>query len=192
MPDDIAQLVARHPLLEGLPGDIAALVAGCAHNVAFEAGHLILAEGGVADSLYLLRRGRVSLEVHDPGRGRLVVETIGAGKVLGWSWLFPPYVWQFDARVIEPVGAISVDGACLRAKAEQDPAFGYELMKRFGAVMLERLQAARVRLFDLYGTAGPSTQAPATSGDEEHAGHDAGSPTATKGGDLPRGDRVAP
>ncbi|MGA2209453.1 MAG: cyclic nucleotide-binding domain-containing protein [Acidimicrobiales bacterium] len=191
MPDDIAQLVARHPLLEGLPGDIAALVAGCAHNVAFEAGHLMLAEGGEADSLYLLRRGRVALEVHDPGRGRLVIETIGAGKVVGWSWLFPPYVWQFDARAIDAVGAISVDGACLRAKAEQDPAFGYELMKRFGAVMLERLQAARVRLLDLYGTAGPSTNALATSGDDEGAGSEVGSGTAGKGGDLPRGERVA-
>jgi CRP/FNR family cyclic AMP-dependent transcriptional regulator len=152
MTEDIAALVAHHPLLAGLPGDTIDRVAGCARNVAVDTGTLLLAEGTPADTLYLLRRGRVALEVHGPGRGRLVVETLGPGHAVGWSWLFPPYRWHFDARAMEPVGAVAVDGACLRAKAEEDPAFGYELMKRVGAVMLERLQATRMRLLDLYGS----------------------------------------
>lgn len=149
--DTIADLVATHPLLAGLPGDGVELVAGCARNVAYSAGETMFVEGGDASTLFLIRRGRVSIEVHAPGRGQIVVETVFAGSVVGWSWLIPPYRWHFDARAVEPVGAIAVDGACLRDKAETDPAFGYELMKRFAAVMVERLQAAQVRLLDLYG-----------------------------------------
>lgn len=131
------------------------LVAGCAKNVAFAAGQLILAEGEPADTLYLVRRGRVALEVHAPGSGAIVIETLGSGQVVGWSWLFPPYLWQFDARAVDPVGALAVDAMCLRSKAEADPRFGYELMKRLASVVLDRLQAARMRLLDLYALGAP-------------------------------------
>lgn len=151
MPESIARLVANHPLLSGLPGDTVELVAGCARNMAFEPGELLLVEGEPADTLYLLRRGRVTLEVRSPGRGAMVLDTLTPGQVLGWSWLFPPYRWSFDARALDRVGALSVDATCLREKAEADPAFGYELMKRLGAVILERLQRTRLRLLDLYG-----------------------------------------
>lgn len=150
MTEKIAELVSRHPLLAGLPGDVVDLVTGCARNVAFTTGDLLLAEGEAADTLYLLRRGRVAIEVHQPGRGAMVVETVGPGDPLGWSWLFPPYRCHFDARALEPVGAIAVDAACLRGKAESDPAFGYALMTRVSAVILDRLQATRIRLLDLY------------------------------------------
>jgi len=154
MTESIAELVAGHPLLAGLPGDAVALVAGCARNVAVETGTLILEEGSPADTLYLLRRGRVALELHAPGRGHITVETVGPGDPVGWSWLFPPYRCHFDARSLEPVGAIAVDAACLRAKADADPAFGYALMQRVSSVILDRLQATRLRLLDLYGTDG--------------------------------------
>ena len=151
MIEDIAALVAHHPLLAGLPGDTIDHVAGCARNVAFDTGQLLLSEGQAADTLYLVRRGRVAIEIHGPGHGSLWVETLGPGDTLGWSWLFPPYRWRFDARALEPVGAVAVDGTCLRDKADADPVFGYELMKRVAAVTIERLQATRIRLLDLYG-----------------------------------------
>ncbi len=150
MPTTIAALVAAHPLFAGLPGDTAELVAGCSHNVAFDAGELLFAEGSAANTLYLLRRGRVELEVSAPGAGTLVVATLEANDVVGWSWLFPPYRWHFDARALQPVGAIAVDGACLRGKADADPAFGYELVKRLTAVILDRLQSTRLALLDVY------------------------------------------
>jgi len=149
--EQIAELVSHHPLLAGLPGDIVDLVAGCAQNVAFNSGELLLAEGEPADTLYLLRRGHVALELHAADRGAMVIETVGPGSPVGWSWLFPPYRSHFDARAMVDVGAIAVDAACLRQKAEADPAFGYELMKRVSAVILDRLQAARLRLLDIYG-----------------------------------------
>jgi CRP-like cAMP-binding protein len=127
------------------------LVAGCAQNVAVNPGQLLLAEGEPANSMYLLRRGRVAIEVHAPGREPIVIETLGPGDVVGWSCLFPPFLWQFDVRATSPVGAISVDAVCLRSKAEAEPDFGYALMKRLASIMFDRLQAARMRLLDLYG-----------------------------------------
>jgi CRP/FNR family cyclic AMP-dependent transcriptional regulator len=147
----IAELVASHPLLAGLPGDAVAQVAGCARNVAYGPGDLLLAEGDQADTLFLVRRGRVAIEIHAPGRGSIVVETVGPGAVVGWSWLFPPFRWQFDARAVTPVGVVAVDAACLRAKADADDALGHQLVTRVAAVLLERLQATRIRLLDLYG-----------------------------------------
>lgn len=150
-PEDIAALVASHPLLAGLPGNMADHITGCARNVAMRPGEYLVVEGEAANTLYLLRRGQVSLEVRTAGRPPLVIETLGAGAAVGWSWLFPPYRWQFDACATEPVGAIAVDALCLRSKAEADPVFGYELIKRFASVMLSRLDAAQSRLTDLYG-----------------------------------------
>ncbi len=152
MTTSLAELVSTHPLLAGLPGDAVASVAGCAQNVSFGSGDLLLAEGDPADTLYLLRRGRVAIEVHSPERGPIVIETLGPGATVGWSWLVPPYRWHFDARAVDGVGAVAIDGACLREKADADPSLGYELMKRVVAVLLARLQATRLRLLDLYGT----------------------------------------
>jgi CRP-like cAMP-binding protein len=149
---EIAQLVADHPLLAGLPGGAVAQVAGCARNEAFAPGALLVREGGAADSLYLVRRGHVAIEVHAPGRGEIVIETVGPGAVVGWSWLIPPYRWQFDARAVDAVGAIAVDARCLREKADADHELGHLLTTRVAGVLLERLQATRIRLLDLYGT----------------------------------------
>ena len=151
MTENIGELVAEHPLFSGLPVDVAELVGGCSQNVAIATGELLLEEGEPARSLYLLRRGHVALEVYEPGRVPLVIDRIGPGQAVGWSWMFPPYRWHFAARALEPVGAIAIDADCLRAKAETDPAFGYLLMKRIAAVILDRLQATRVRLLDVYG-----------------------------------------
>ena len=150
MIEDLATIIAGHPLFTGLPGDVAALVAGCAHNVAFARDQWVLREGEAADTLYLLRRGRVALEITSP-KGPLLIETLDAGSVIGWSWLFPPYRWALDARAVEPVGAIAVDARCLRDKADRDPAFGYALLQRLVGVVVDRLQATRLRLIDVYG-----------------------------------------
>ena len=129
-------------------------LAGCAQTDGFAAGDLLFHEGEPANTFWILRHGRVALELHSPNRGSLLIETLDPGEVLGWSWLFPPFRWHFDARALTDVRAVAVDGACLRGKCDADPAFGYELMRRFSRVMVERLQATRVRLLDLYGSPG--------------------------------------
>jgi CRP-like cAMP-binding protein len=132
-----------------------ALLAGCARNVRFLAGEQLFREGDIADTFWVLRAGSVALEAFDAARGALQIETIGAGELLGWSWLFPPYLWHFDARAQSAVRATAFDGACLRQKCEDDPRLGYVLMGLFAQVLIERLQATRLRLLDVYGDGDP-------------------------------------
>jgi CRP-like cAMP-binding protein len=152
--ETLDELIAHAPVFAGLGSEDLTLIAGCAQNVGFDDGELLFREGEPADSFYVVRRGRVSLELHTPERGGLVIDTIEPGEVVGWSWLFEPYVWHFDARAAGPLRAIAFDGACLRGKCDDDKELGYELMKRFAQVMIDRLQLARVRLLDVYGGVG--------------------------------------
>jgi CRP-like cAMP-binding protein len=149
--DTIDSLLRASPVFQGLEAVRLELVAGCASNVHFDQGAVIFREGDQADTFYLVRHGSVALEMFVPARGSAVIETIEAGDVVGWSWLFPPYRWHFDARALTPVRATSFDGACLRGKCDDDPALGYDLMSRFAQVLIERLQWTRLRLLDVYG-----------------------------------------
>lgn len=152
MPRSLEDLLADAPLFEGLGEDAHALLAGCARNIHFAAGEQIFREGGEADLFYLVRQGSVAVESFVPTRGAVTIETIEAGDVLGWSWLFPPYRWHFDARALSVVRATAFDGLCLREKCERDPALGYTLMGRFAQVLIDRLQWTRLRLLDVYGS----------------------------------------
>lgn len=140
----------QHPFFKDLEPRHVRLIVGCASNVRFQSGDFLLREGEEANQFYLLRYGKVALQVMGP-HGPLTIETLSAGEVLGWSWLFPPYRWQFDAQALELVRAIAFDGRCLRSKCDEDRDLGYELMRRFAQVMVQRLQATRMQLLDLYG-----------------------------------------
>jgi CRP/FNR family transcriptional regulator, cyclic AMP receptor protein len=149
----IAELLVASPLFAGLAEPHRALIAGCGRNVRFAEDALILREGAAADRFYLLRRGAVALELVVAGRQPLVIETVGGGETLGWSWLFEPYRWQFDARAIEPVAAIEFDAVCIRGKCDTDHELGYQLMRSFAGSLADRLQATRLQLQDVYGHA---------------------------------------
>lgn len=149
----IEQLIAVTPVFAGLDPTQLGLIAGCARNQHADAGALLLREGDPADTFFLIRRGMVALEVHAPGRSSLRIETLNEGDVLGWSWLFPPYRWQMDGRALERCSLVAFDGACLRGKCEADHELGYRLMKRFAANIVDRLQATRLQLLDVYGDA---------------------------------------
>lgn len=146
--DDV---LADVPFLAGMSPERLGVLAGCAANVTFAAGETMFREGDPADAFYVIRHGTVAIELHLPARGALTVETIDAGEVVGWSWLFPPHRWHFDGRALSEVRATAFDGACLRGKCDDDPALGYDLTKRFAQVFSERLQWTRLRLLDVYG-----------------------------------------
>lgn len=147
------KILAAHPFFRDLPEPYLAIVTGCVSNVKFDAGEFLFREGAPADRFYIIRHGRVAVQAFAPGRGALSIETIDEGEVVGWSWLFPPYTAHFDARALTLVRALSLDGACLRAKCEKDSGLGYQLTKRFAQVVVHRLEATRVQLLDLYGDA---------------------------------------
>ncbi len=146
-----AEYLSEQPQFRDLAGEHVEILAGCAANVRFEPGQTIFRQGEAADYFYLLRDGQVALEIPAPRGGSLTIQTLHKGEVLGWAWLFPPYKWYFHARAVERVRAVAVDGRCMRGKCDQDPGLGYDLMKRFSAIMYERLQAARLQSMDLYG-----------------------------------------
>ena len=147
----LAEYLPEHPFFAGLDAEAMDLMVGCAQNVHFGEGDVLFRTGSPANTFYVIRHGRVTLEVHDPRRQTMVIATLGDGEVAGWSWLVPPYRWMFDARATSSVSAVAFDGACLRGKCEQDPVLGYALMQRVAQVMYERLQDARMRLLDMYG-----------------------------------------
>jgi len=152
----IEELVAEHPFFEDLSPENLELVAGCGRNVVFEPGAYLTREGEPADCFYLIRKGRVSVEIHMPPGGATVIQTAGEGEVVGVSWLFEPHRWNFDVRATETTRALHFDTACLKRKCENDPRFGYLVMSKFSALLMERLQATRLRLLDLYGYGKPS------------------------------------
>jgi CRP-like cAMP-binding protein len=152
----VDELIAEAPAFEGMSPAHLELIAGCAGNEVFKADAYRMREGDPAERFYVIRRGRVAMETFVPQRGGLIVETIDDGDLLGWSWLVPPYRAHLDARALTETHAISFDAVCLRGKFEQDPALGYELMQRFVPVIVDRLQAARFRLLDVFGQADAS------------------------------------
>jgi CRP-like cAMP-binding protein len=145
------QVLAEHPFFKDLSRPHLDTVVGCVANVVFQPGEFVFREGEAADRFFLVREGKVAVEVFVPNKGPVTIETIEGGEVLGWSWLFPPYKSRFDARALNAVRALSLDGACLRTKCENDPVLGYELLKRFTALVVSRLEATRMQLMDLYG-----------------------------------------
>ena len=147
----LEQIVTASPVFDGLDPAQLELIAGCAKLDSFSDGDRLFREGDAANTFFLLRRGRVALTTHVPGRGDVTIETLEAGEAIGWSWLFPPFRWHFDARAVESAGVVAFDGACLRGKCDADTALGYELMRRFAAVMIDRLQHTRTLLLDVYG-----------------------------------------
>lgn len=149
---EIKDLIQEHPFFAGLDAAFLDTIAGCASNIHFAAGDYLFHEGGPADYFYLLRSGRVRLETVVPGRAPVVLETIQTGEVIGWSWLFPPYLWQFDAVAADAVRATAFDGKCLRGKGEENHHLGYELALRSAQIMMQRLQATRLQLLDVYDT----------------------------------------
>lgn len=145
-------VLAEHAFFRGLRPEDLQLIAGCASNVRFAAGGYLFREGDPSNQFYLIRHGKVALEIFSPERGPIPILTLGEGEVLGWSWLVPPYRKQFDARAVELVRATAFDGACIRKKCEEDPRLGYELLKRFAQMIGERLHATRLQMLDVYGT----------------------------------------
>lgn len=153
MPQTLEPLLRDHEFFAGLDPDYLSLLVGCAANEVFPAGAFLFREGEPAQTFYLIREGKVALEIAAPGRGALVVQTLGEGEVAGFSWLIAPHRWEFDGRAVEPVRAVRMDGACLRGKFDDDPRLGYELMRRFARLTVSRLQATRLQLLDVYGRA---------------------------------------
>jgi CRP/FNR family transcriptional regulator, cyclic AMP receptor protein len=138
--------LAAQPFLRGMPSGDLEKLAAVASDVKFPAGHRIFADGEYGRKFWLIQSGHVTLDMYVPGEGPVVIDSIGMGELLGWSWLFPPYRWAFGAVCVGPVEAFEFDAAEVRDRCAADPEFGYELMQRLIRVLAARLRSTRNRL----------------------------------------------
>jgi|SRR5450759_324870 len=146
----LESILAEHPFFKEFAPEYLQLMKGCASNAFYRAGTHIFREDEDASHFYVIRQGKVALEISAGSLGMITIETLDAGEVLGWSWLFPPYRWHFSARAVEPTRVTMLDGICLRTKCNEDHDLGYELVRQAAAVMMQRLQATRLQLLDAY------------------------------------------
>ncbi len=147
----IEDLLKDHHFFKGLDAPYIATIAGCGKNVVFKKGALISRQGESADVFYIIRAGRVAIDIQAPGQGSITIETLHEGDIFGFSWIIPPYIWRFDSRAVEETHAVALDGKCLRGKCEKDHDMGYALLKKFSTVLAQRLEMTRLQLLDIYG-----------------------------------------
>jgi CRP/FNR family cyclic AMP-dependent transcriptional regulator len=141
-----AAALAAHPFLHGMSREHQTVLAQAASDVTFPAGHRFFEDGGHATCFWLVQSGHVTVDVQVPGQGRVPIDTIGMGELIGWSWLFPPFMWAFGAVAAGPVEAFEFDARTVRARCASDPALGYEVTWRVAEVLTRRLKSTRSRL----------------------------------------------
>ncbi|HUZ35490.1 MAG TPA: Crp/Fnr family transcriptional regulator [Streptosporangiaceae bacterium] len=149
MTDVTGPVLAGHQFFRGVPAGQLDFLAGVTSLVTVPAQHRFFEAGAVAQHFWLIRAGQVALDLRAPGAGRVIVETIGRGEMVGVSWFFPPYQWQFGAVALQPTEAFQLDAAAVRDRCDRDPAFGYEFTRRMIVVVAHRLQGTRARLLDV-------------------------------------------
>lgn len=138
--------LAAHPFLYGVSPDHLAMLARAAADVTVPAGHRFFEDGGHAACFWLIQSGHVTVDVDVPGQGPVPFDTVGIGQLVGWSWLFPPFMWAFGAVAASPVETFEFDARTVRAWCAADPALGYEMTRRVAEVLTKRLKSARSRL----------------------------------------------
>jgi CRP-like cAMP-binding protein len=147
--DSMATRVGLHPFLAGLKRRQLALLTDCAISTTFRRGQLILRANQASNGFYLIETGKVTIFASLENGGQAVVEDLGPGELLGWSWMFPPYIWHFTAQAVTRASAIFFCGSLVREYCKRDPLLGFELLQRMNGVMTRRLQAAEKKMISL-------------------------------------------
>lgn len=147
---EIKDILKEQPFFSELKESEIDLIAGCGKIVHFQPNQMIAREGDDSNEFFLIRKGKVGIEINHPSQGPMVIQTVTPGQISGFSWIFPPYKYWFDMESKEHTSAIAFDGKCIRGKLDNDTDLGYRLMKLFAKVMTERLKNTRLQLLDVY------------------------------------------
>lgn len=150
----IAEYLSSHEFFFGLNDNFLQFLCECASEFAIKKGQILFQQGENADKFYIVRSGRISIQIPAIIGPNLEIQTLGKDQVLGWSWLIPPFKWNFQAMPEEDSELIMFDGATILERCEQEPRFGYELLKKFSALMSIRLDAARQKMMGEWNPAG--------------------------------------
>ncbi len=149
--ENLVPVLAEHPFFQGFDPKYLELLQDCASLATFKANQLICSEGQPAQAFILLRSGRVAVEIHRPRRGTMIVQTLGEGDLLGWSWFGEPKVWTFDARALELTRALVLDATCVLQVCETHPDFEVQFLRRFSKVLAGKIKTLKLQLVDFYG-----------------------------------------
>ncbi len=150
----IEDYLPTHAFFSGLDDSFMKFLSDSATQLRVKKGDVLFQQGERADKFYLLRNGQMSVQVPALMGPTLEIQTLGEDQILGWSWLISPYRWNFQARALDDSDLLEFDGSAILARCEEDPKFGYELLKRFAALMSERLDAARQKMMDEWNPPG--------------------------------------
>ena len=146
---NLEPVLKKHPFFKDLEQEYFDFIVGCATNVQFEEGEIIMKENDPADKFFLVREGMAAIDIPISESKIITIQTVGSGDIVGWSWLIPPYKYRFNCRIVEDIRAIVLDGKCLREKCEKNHDLGYELLKRLTVVFTQRLEATRKQIISL-------------------------------------------
>jgi CRP-like cAMP-binding protein len=148
---DLEPILKAHPFFHELKQEHFDIILGCASNVRFKEGEIIFREGDEANEFYLIRQGKVAIDITTSNHHFVTIQTLLDGEIVGWSWLIPPHRARFHCRAVSDTRAIALDGKCLREKCETNHDLGYELLKRLAKVFTERLENTRIQLLNICG-----------------------------------------
>lgn len=150
----IEEYLSTQEFFSGLSPEFIGFLARCASERQIEPGQILFRQGESAHHFYLIRNGSIAIEIPAITGPTLKVQSLGAGQILGWSWLIPPYKWNFQAGAEAQTALLAFDGDAVLARCEEEPNFGYTLLKRFASLMAERLGVARQRMMDQWNPPG--------------------------------------
>lgn len=147
--ENLERSLRSHPFMVDLEPEHLRFLVGCARSARFRPGEYLVREGEVEERLFLVRQGSVSIEMPRSGGDAVVVETVGAGDVLGVSRIVPT-TSHLDCRARDEVLAFALDNRCLARKMQEDPRLGYAITRRLLERTYDRLARARLQHLDVY------------------------------------------
>lgn len=148
------EVLTEHPFFKGMKAQHLEFLVSVARPLHIETNHFLFRQGGEADCFLVVDQGDMAIELHVGAKGARIIQTVGAGEVIGWSWLYPPHRWMYDGRALDNVDCLCLDGEAVRERMGTDHEFGYEVLCRFGEVIVAALNRARLQLLDVYGNGG--------------------------------------
>lgn len=148
------EVLKEHPFFEGISDEHLEFLVSVARPMHIEANRFLFRQGSSADCFLVLHNGDMALELHVGAKGARIVQTVGPGEVVGWSWLYPPHRWMYDGRALNTIDCLCLDGEQVRTRMADDHDFGYEILNRFGDVIVQALNRTRLQLLDVYGNGG--------------------------------------
>ncbi|MFV8834205.1 Crp/Fnr family transcriptional regulator [Aquisalimonas sp.] len=151
---DVSAQLRQQPFFADLDEYVIQQLSRCATPRTLPRGDVLFRQGEVSDAFYLVTQGEILIEIPAISGPALEIQRLTEGQILGWSWLIPPYKWTFQARAEADTELLAFDGAAILAHCEEEPAFGYAVLKKFSALMSERLEAARRRMMDEWNPPG--------------------------------------